>query len=317
MSSFFRRGYLPLVCVIFILCLSYLVFSQAPPPPCPPDVAGCNASNAIYYYSNQSSNQTYAPENLSMPPEQSSAQGCKENSDCYSGNCDLDTGYCISCYDLIRNGDESDIDCGGSCAPCADNMKCHNSSDCLSKNCLSRKCLSLCNDQVMNGDETDVDCGGSCPPCSSVEPPQDTTQDNGDNLGNAGSVDQGFAAKTSLPIVQKPAVNLENPPAPSSDIYLIYFSLLMIVVIGFLTIFNTIQISRMRKGTSPLIKQVISKPSRPVEPKKEVDQDSSVLNSFVKTCHEKNLDKDAVRKSLIEKGWDSSSVDNSIDEIYS
>ncbi|MEZ4988189.1 MAG: T9SS type A sorting domain-containing protein, partial [Saprospiraceae bacterium] len=58
------------------------------------------------------------------------------------------TNICIgggpapTCDDGIQNGDETGVDCGGSCAPCA-----------------------TCDDGIQNGDETGVDCGGSCAPC--------------------------------------------------------------------------------------------------------------------------------------------------------
>ncbi|MBL0025187.1 MAG: T9SS type A sorting domain-containing protein [Saprospiraceae bacterium] len=59
--------------------------------------------------------------------------------DC-GGSCDP----CPSCSDRIKNGDETGIDCGGSCLPCA-----------------------TCTDGIKNGNETGIDCGGSCAPCQS------------------------------------------------------------------------------------------------------------------------------------------------------
>ncbi|MCI5221238.1 MAG: hypothetical protein D3924_00790, partial [Candidatus Electrothrix sp. AR4] len=44
-----------------------------------------------------------------------------------------------SCSDGIQNGDETGVDCGGSCP----------------------NACSSCSDGVQNGDETDIDCGGS------------------------------------------------------------------------------------------------------------------------------------------------------------
>jgi hypothetical protein len=50
----------------------------------------------------------------------------------------------ISCFDGIKNGDETDVDCGGTCNPCP-----------------------TCDDGIKNGDETGIDCGGSlCEPCT-------------------------------------------------------------------------------------------------------------------------------------------------------
>jgi hypothetical protein len=51
-----------------------------------------------------------------------------------------------TCDDGIQNGDETGVDCGGSCEPCIDEP--------------------TCDDGIQNGDETGVDCGGSCEPCN-------------------------------------------------------------------------------------------------------------------------------------------------------
>lgn len=49
-----------------------------------------------------------------------------------------------SCFNGLQDGDETGVDCGGSCAPCA-----------------------TCDDGIKNGDETGIDCGGSfCEPCT-------------------------------------------------------------------------------------------------------------------------------------------------------
>ena len=55
-----------------------------------------------------------------------------------------------TCTDNIKNGDETNIDCGGtSCKPCA--------------------ITPTCTDNIKNGDETNIDCGGtSCKPCKEI-----------------------------------------------------------------------------------------------------------------------------------------------------
>jgi hypothetical protein len=73
-----------------------------------------------------------------------------------------------SCSDGVRNGTESDVDCGGSCQKCTDGRTCGNNADCQSANCSSGVCrapTASCSDGVKNGSETDVDCGGSCSKC--------------------------------------------------------------------------------------------------------------------------------------------------------
>lgn len=49
------------------------------------------------------------------------------------------------CFDSVQNGDESDIDCGGSCATkCEDGLKCNVDADCLSGNCGLNGGLKQC-----------------------------------------------------------------------------------------------------------------------------------------------------------------------------
>jgi len=59
---------------------------------------------------------------------------------------------CTNCNDGAQNGDESDVDCGGSCTPCP-----------------------TCDDFILNGQETGLDCGGEdCPACEVfIEPEQE------------------------------------------------------------------------------------------------------------------------------------------------
>jgi IgGFc binding protein len=68
-----------------------------------------------------------------------------------------------TCNDHVQNGDETGVDCGGSCPPC---VSCTTGSDCPSGVCTAGACApAACTDGIRNGDETDTDCGGSCPPC--------------------------------------------------------------------------------------------------------------------------------------------------------
>jgi formylglycine-generating enzyme required for sulfatase activity len=73
-----------------------------------------------------------------------------------------------SCNDGVKNGTESDVDCGGACPKCDGGKACGVNGDCLSNLCQAGACtvaVPSCNDGVKNGSETDVDCGGSCPAC--------------------------------------------------------------------------------------------------------------------------------------------------------
>lgn len=71
------------------------------------------------------------------------------------------------CADTVQNGDETDIDCGGSCDPCVDGQGCGAGEDCQSLVCSGGECQSpTCYDDVQNGNEDGIDCGTTCPnPC--------------------------------------------------------------------------------------------------------------------------------------------------------
>src|SRR5690348_3650277 len=79
----------------------------------------------------------------------------------------LDLNPCGShCCDKVEDGDESDRDCGGSCAGCQANGMCRGPADCASMVCSGGHCADPgCSDGAKTGDESDVDCGGSCPAC--------------------------------------------------------------------------------------------------------------------------------------------------------
>lgn len=71
-----------------------------------------------------------------------------------------------SCNDGVKNGDETDLDCGGSClANCVNGNTCLSNLDCISNYCPAGVCedVALCINSIKDGDETDIDCGGSCP----------------------------------------------------------------------------------------------------------------------------------------------------------
>ncbi len=73
-----------------------------------------------------------------------------------------------ACDDQIKNGDETDVDCGGPvCFACEAGQACEVANDCVSSVCLQLQCEPpTCSDMVLNGKESDVDCGGQdCQGC--------------------------------------------------------------------------------------------------------------------------------------------------------
>src|SRR5262249_51347579 len=78
-----------------------------------------------------------------------------------------------ACVDGVKNGDETDVDCGGSCVPCPLGKVRVKATDCGDGSCQSGVCTAAgacdtilscgqvnCHDTTRNGLETDVDCGG-------------------------------------------------------------------------------------------------------------------------------------------------------------
>ncbi|MBS2019726.1 MAG: SUMF1/EgtB/PvdO family nonheme iron enzyme [Deltaproteobacteria bacterium] len=77
---------------------------------------------------------------------------------------DVDLSYCRN---TNKDGDETDVDCGGSCGGCALGKTCAVDKDCADEGakCTNKVCAK-CSDGKTDGDETDVDCGGkACGPC--------------------------------------------------------------------------------------------------------------------------------------------------------
>ena len=107
-------------------------------------------------------------------PTCADSKKCKTNTDCTSGLCDTSVtpNVCKAapshCSDNTKSGDETDVDCGGSCpTKCADSKGCTKAGDCTSGVCTRSQCAApSCTDGVKNGTETDVDCGGSCTKCA-------------------------------------------------------------------------------------------------------------------------------------------------------
>jgi hypothetical protein len=94
---------------------------------------------------------------------------CNVGADCASMVCKTNICVAAQCNDVIQNGAETDVDCGGtSCPKCAFGKKCGGDSDCVGGSCLTGHCAASCTDLQKDGAESDVDCGGgACPACPS------------------------------------------------------------------------------------------------------------------------------------------------------
>jgi hypothetical protein len=92
--------------------------------------------------------------------------GCLVDADCGGKICKGTICVPTGCSDGLKNGAETDVDCGGPCSPCANALHCVLAVDCQSGVCKGKICKPpTCLDFVKNGGESDVDCGGACLPC--------------------------------------------------------------------------------------------------------------------------------------------------------
>ena len=71
-----------------------------------------------------------------------------------------------SCEGAVQNGDETDLNCGGSCPGCADGSACEQSRDCMSQVCEQNTCaVPACGDGVVNTMSEGCDDGGETAYC--------------------------------------------------------------------------------------------------------------------------------------------------------
>lgn len=98
---------------------------------------------------------------------------CNDGGDCQSGVCQADQCQAPTCADDVRNGEETDVDCGGlgsGCPACLDGQACTMATDCQGGVCdlglmcctpvpVASLCASTCG-VVTDNCGTPIDCGG-------------------------------------------------------------------------------------------------------------------------------------------------------------
>ena len=108
-----------------------------------------------------------AKKNKPCPPCKKRKQGkCKkklpDGSACRGGTCH--GGRCTTCSDGVKNGNETSIDCGGTCPRCPNGRTCASRNDCDAALCTG----GMCAECVLNS-ECGTDVNGQCycdPPAS-------------------------------------------------------------------------------------------------------------------------------------------------------
>jgi formylglycine-generating enzyme required for sulfatase activity len=100
-------------------------------------------------------------------PEKDVGKGCGGPADCESKVCVDTVCQPAKIDDGVKNGDETDVDCGGpgvDVPRCADEKACAAATDCTSEVCdaAAKTCTKpSATDGVKNADESDIDCGGT------------------------------------------------------------------------------------------------------------------------------------------------------------
>lgn len=108
-----------------------------------------------------------------------------------------------SCSNTIRDGLETDVDCGGTeCPRCIDGKDCVKDTDCAGISCSNKVCITAnCKDGITNGDETDVDCGG--PVCAKCTIGKRCTAATDCASTTCGLLDNACACPPSMAVVSK------------------------------------------------------------------------------------------------------------------
>lgn len=112
-----------------------------------------------------------------------------------------------TCGDLLLDGDESDVDCGGHCAKCGTGYRCHGAADCGSGACSALGVCTVadCTNGALDPGEADVDCGVACAKGCAVGRACGSAADCGGRLCVAGkcalalSCDEIFAGDPTAP----------------------------------------------------------------------------------------------------------------------
>ena len=108
----------------------------------------------------------------------------------------------ITCFNNVKDGNETDVDCGGICNKCETGMICTTNDDCLDGFCSEDMICTVpnaCSNNMIDLGETDVDCGGECNPCI-----------NGLNCINDPDCISGFCNSEKVCSVGSPITTTEN-----------------------------------------------------------------------------------------------------------
>ncbi|GIU69234.1 MAG: hypothetical protein KatS3mg002_0470 [Candidatus Woesearchaeota archaeon] len=205
-----------------------------------------------------------------------------------------------TCNNSIKDGDETGLNCGGSCPPCDDGEACNNDSDCKSRSCVEGLCaVDSCNNGNLDNDETAVDCGGSCPPCS------DGSTCISDNDCQSGKCVDGVCMESQV-------LDEKKKPSTAGIILIILGSILILGGSGYVIYeeyFDKKRVSSKNMQGTPVMPSQQQRPQQPL-----MSIDPKVLELQRRKREERRQQEQEKRKSLLE-GFEKESKIKKEDEI--
>ena len=215
-----------------------------------------------------------------------------------SDSCTID---CLSqvlytCDNLIRDGDETGFNCGGSCPACDVGESCEKNTDCKTGKCFEGICQEeQCMNGVQDGDETGTDCGGSCAACSDGE------YCFSDNDCQSGRCIEGICMPAEEIIPDKPN---------TAGIILIIIGLLLMLGGGGYVIYE--EYFDKKKHAPPKVIPLTRQ--QQVQQQQAMTIDPKILEMQKKKQEERRQQQQDARKSLLE-GFDKESAPKGEDDL--
>lgn len=202
-----------------------------------------------------------------------------------------------TCDNLIKDGDETGFNCGGSCPSCDAGESCIDNVDCKSGKCVDGECaLDQCMNGILDGDETGMDCGGSCSACPEGE------YCFSDNDCQSGRCIDG--------ICMTPEILGEEEKPNTAGIILIIIGLVMMLGGGGYVIYEEYFDNKRIAAKHPTV--MPTQQQRPQQPQMTIDP--KILEMQRKKQEERRQQQQDARKSLLE-GFDKESTLKHEDDI--
>ncbi len=328
--------------ILFMLVFSVSIYTCVAipdPPPPPTSLGGLNTASNEYEENNTENNNPINTSNdIDTPPENPDSEWID-----------------VTCNNKVKDGYESDVDCGGYCIDCANGKSCILGLDCESKYCNPNNICSVpsCNDGWMNGEEVGFDCGGSCGKCNEdsscttnsdcksaycnpnkicSQPSCEDGWKNGDETeidcggsciscsGMAGDINEDDNEDEPVPA---PPIETEKPEEIENDsdgisLFLVLFIILSVLVIGLIVYYIINKHPALpieSKKTETIQTTPISLPETQQEHAPIDDVRHSRLKAYISTYLQKGYHPDTLKQSLMSYNWQEQEIDDVLNEL--